>query len=60
MSERLEWKIKEDSPDWECDWESSRRFQLRYWAALPLRRKLAAIEEMGELAKKFQAMRKGS
>ncbi len=37
--------------DWTLTtWEGSRREQLRRWAALPLERTIAALEEMGELA----------
>ncbi len=55
MSETLNWRINADSDDWECGWESSRRFQLRYWASLPLRAKLEAIEEMGDIAERLSA-----
>lgn len=50
MSEPLDWRISADADDWECSWESSRRFQIRYWASLPLRAKLEAIEEMGDIS----------
>ena len=55
MSEPLDWRIPLDAEDWQCDWESSRRFQIRYWASLPLRAKLEAIEEMGDLAEHFSS-----
>ena len=54
MNEPLDWKIPEGSEDWQADWKSSRRFQLRYWASLSLRAKLMAVEEMGELARKLR------
>ncbi len=39
----------------EPNWTEHRREQLRRWAALPLREQLAAVEEMGELARRIQA-----
>jgi hypothetical protein len=39
----------------ESNWQAHRREQLRRWAALPLREQLAAVEEMGELARRIQA-----
>jgi hypothetical protein len=40
-----------DPIDWRLTtWEGSRRGQLRRWAALPLDRVIAALEEMAELA----------
>ncbi len=47
----------------EIDWESftfegSEREQLRVWSRLPLRQKLLALEEMGDLANKMLAWRK--
>jgi hypothetical protein len=40
--------------DWSLTtWEGARREQLRRWAALPLERVIAALEEMDELARKF-------
>jgi hypothetical protein len=38
----------------EPNWKEHRREQLRRWAALPLREQLAAVEEMGELARRIQ------
>jgi hypothetical protein len=51
--EKPDWKLPPDATDWECDWESSRRFQLNYWAAQPLKDQLKAVEEMGKLAAKL-------
>ncbi|HZS55650.1 MAG TPA: hypothetical protein VFA65_14710 [Bryobacteraceae bacterium] len=51
MNKPLDWRIPLDAEDWQCDWESSRRFQIRYWASLPLRDKIAAIEEMEEFGR---------
>jgi len=40
--------------DWEsCTFEGSEREQLRVWSRLPLRQKLLALEEMGDLANKM-------
>jgi hypothetical protein len=36
-------------------WKEHRREKLRLWAALPLREQLAAVEELGELARRIQA-----
>ena len=45
--------------DWEsCTFEGSEREQLRVWIRLPLRRKLMALEEMGELAGRMLEWRK--
>jgi hypothetical protein len=41
--ERFDWRL--------ATFEGSRREQLRRWAALPLAEMIAAIEEMGELAR---------
>lgn len=39
--ERIDWSV--------TTWEGSRREQLRRWAALPLERIVAAVEEMEEV-----------
>jgi hypothetical protein len=45
--------------DWEsCTFEGAEREQLRVWSRLPLRRKLMALEEMGDLARKMLDWRK--
>jgi hypothetical protein len=45
--------------DWEsCTFEGSEREQFRVWSRLPLRRKLMALEEMGDLAGKMLEWRK--
>jgi hypothetical protein len=45
--------------DWEsCTFEGSEREQLRVWTRLPLRQKLMALEEMGDLASKMLGWRK--
>lgn len=44
------------SVDWEkTTWEGARREQLERWAALPLDRIIASLEEMGELARRWAA-----
>lgn len=45
--------------DWEaCTFEGLEREQFRVWSRLPLRRKLMALEEMGDLASKMLEWRK--
>ncbi|CAN5238265.1 hypothetical protein BH24PSE2_BH24PSE2_13620 [soil metagenome] len=45
--------------DWSVTtWEGSRREQLRRWAALPLERMVAAVEEMEEVLRFFDTKRK--
>lgn len=45
--------------DWSlCTYAGAEREQLRIWSRLPLRAKLAAVEEMGDLAEKFLQDRK--
>jgi len=45
-----------DSIDWDLTtWDGVRRLQMRQWAALPLERMIAALEEMQELADKLGA-----
>ncbi len=46
-----DWKIAEDAEDWQCDWESAKRFQLRYFRSLPMVDKIRAVEEMCRLAR---------
>lgn len=40
--------------DVEPNWREHRREQLRRWAALPLREQIAAVEELGEVARRIQ------
>lgn len=51
MSTPHEWRLPVDADDWQCDWESSRRFQLRYFRSLPLAEKVRAVEEMCRVAR---------
>ena len=48
------WKIPEQASDWECDWQGSERFQLRYFRALSFSDKVRAVEHMCETAQYFQ------
>ena len=48
---RENWKIAEGAEDWQCDWVSSKRFQLRYFRSLPMVDKFRAVEEMCRLAR---------
>jgi hypothetical protein len=49
-----DWKIPADAEDWQCDWESARRFQVRYFRSLPMIEKLRAVEAMCRLAAALQ------
>jgi hypothetical protein len=55
---RNDWRIAETEANWECDWESSRRFQLRYFKSLPFVEKCKAVENMCKAALYFQGRRK--
>lgn len=45
--------------DWSLTtWEGSRRAQLRHWLSLTLRERLKAVEEMDDLARHFEEMRR--
>lgn len=50
MSE-VNWRIPADAEDWECDGESAKRFQLRYFRSLPMAEKIRAIEELERIAR---------
>jgi hypothetical protein len=50
---------EEASIDWSlCTWEGSRRAQHQSFSALTLREKLEAVEEMADLARRFEEERK--
>jgi hypothetical protein len=49
------WKIAADAEDWQCDWESAKRFQLLYFRDLPMVDKIRAVEEMCRLARALQS-----
>lgn len=45
--------------DWSLTtWEGSRRAQLRHWMSLTLRERLQAADEMDQLARHFEEMRR--
>jgi CRISPR-associated protein Csx17 len=47
-----------DDIDWsKATWEGARREELRRWRRLSLYEKLAAVEEMGDLAEQFATAR---
>lgn len=48
-----DWTIRETQADWECDWQGSRRFQLRYFKSLSLTEKVKAVERMCKTATYF-------
>jgi hypothetical protein len=50
----VDWKIREDSPDWECDREGSELFQLRYFRSLSSTEKFRAVEDMCEAVEYFK------
>jgi hypothetical protein len=47
------WQIHESSPDWQCGFEESERFQLQYFKSLPIEEKLRAVEEMCDVVNFF-------
>jgi predicted nucleotidyltransferase len=51
-------KIAEHATDWECDWEGSKRFHLRYFRALSFTEKVRAVENMGQMAVYFRSKAK--
>ena len=48
-----DWTIKDAQANWECDWEGSQRFQLRYFRSLSLTEKILAVEQMCKTARYF-------
>lgn len=58
-----DWTIREAQANWECDWEGSERFQLRYFKSLTLAEKVKAVENMCKTAAYFAqkaAQRRGA
>jgi len=49
-----DWTIREAQANWECDWEGSQRFQLRYFKSLSLTEKVKAVENMCRTHSFFQ------
>ena len=43
---------------WECDWPGDARFHLRHFRALPMEKKIKAVEEMCKLARALRPTRK--
>lgn len=56
----IAWRIPADAGDWECDWESAKRFQLRYFRSLPMAEKIRAIEELARIARELQRTGRGA
>jgi hypothetical protein len=52
---------KRKNNSWEsCTWTGARREQFRRWSKLSLRKKLQAVEAMGEIAARFARPRRPS
>jgi hypothetical protein len=49
-----DWMIRDSKADWQCDWEGSARFQLRYFKSLPFVEKIKAVENMCRTHAYFQ------
>lgn len=41
-----------------CTWEGNRRLQIRHGLSLTLRQRMQAVEEMADLARYFEQLRK--
>jgi len=41
-----DWTIDPSSENWECSWQESERFNLRYFKSLSTTEKLKAVEDM--------------
>lgn len=55
---KTNWQIDKAASDWECDPKGEELFHLRYFRALPMEKKVQAIEEMCALAKALKTTRK--
>ena len=44
------WQIDKNESDWECDQKGDELFHLRYFRALPMEKKIQAVEEMCAIA----------
>ena len=51
------WTIRKSARQWECDWSGDARFHLRHFRALPMEKKIQAVEEMCALAATLKAQR---
>ena len=54
MKKDTDGHIPSTAEDWECDWQGSRRHQLRRFRALPLAEKIRAVEQMEEVAARLK------
>lgn len=51
------WTIRKSARQWECDWSGDARFHLRHFRALPMEKKIQAVEEMCALAATLKEQR---
>ena len=51
------WQIPKSARDWECAWSGDARFHLRHFRALPMEKKIQAVEEMCALATMLKEQR---
>jgi hypothetical protein len=51
------WPIDKNASDWECDPKGEELFHLRYFRALPMEKKIQAVEEMCALASMLKEQR---
>ena len=51
------WTIRKSAHPWECDWSGDARFHLRHFRALPMEKKIQAVEEMCALAATLKEQR---
>ena len=51
------WQIRKSARDWEADWSGDARFHLRHFRALPMEKKIQAVEEMCALATTLKEQR---
>lgn len=52
------WQIDKSATDWECDPQGEELFHLRYFRALPMEKKIQAVEEMCALAEALHPRKK--
>ncbi len=55
---KTNWQIDKNASDWECDPKGEELFHLRYFRALPMEKKIQAVEEMCVLANALKTTRK--
>ena len=51
------WTIRKNASQWECDWSGDARFHLQRFRALPMEKKIQAVEEMCALAATLKEQR---